>query len=127
MAVYGIENRHRALLGGARRFVWSKTSGPAHVMIKIELKLECPELVRGQRHDEYDGPRGRISRPRFSAVTLSVTCISDTTKVKEQKLTTESQEPVHKLMPSLLTPKQLTLFSWPTSAPTFSPRVISQT
>lgn len=30
-------------------------------------------------------------------------------------------------MPSLLTPKQLTLFSWPTSDPIFSPRVTSQT
>lgn len=27
------------------------------------------------------------------------------------KLTRESQDPVHKLMPSLLTPKQLTRFS----------------
>jgi hypothetical protein len=42
-------------------------------------------------------------------------------------LTTESQDPVHKLMPSLDTPRQLTRFSWPTSEPTFSPRVISQT
>lgn len=41
--------------------------------------------------------------------------------------TNESQEPVHKLMPSLLTPKQLTRFSWPTREPTFSPLVISQT
>ena len=30
-------------------------------------------------------------------------------------------------MPSLLTPKQLTRFSWPTRDPTFSPRVTSQT
>jgi hypothetical protein len=43
------------------------------------------------------------------------------------QLTKESQEPVHKLIPSLLTPKQLTRFSWPTSDPTFSPRVTSQT
>lgn len=42
-------------------------------------------------------------------------------------LTNESQEPVHRLMPSLLTPKQLTRFSWPTREPTFSPRVTSQT
>lgn len=41
--------------------------------------------------------------------------------------TSESHDPVHKLMPSLLTPKQLTRFSWPTSEPTFSPRVTSQT
>ena len=42
-------------------------------------------------------------------------------------LTNESHDPVHKLMPSLETPKQLTRFSWPTSEPTFSPRVMSQT
>lgn len=34
---------------------------------------------------------------------------------------------MHKLVPSLLTPKQLTRFSWPTRDPTFSPRVISHT
>lgn len=43
------------------------------------------------------------------------------------KLTRESQEPVHRLMPSLLTPKQLTRFSWPLSEPTLSPRSVSQT
>jgi hypothetical protein len=42
-------------------------------------------------------------------------------------LTNESHDPVHKLMPSFETPKQLTRFSWPTSEPTFSPRVTSQT
>lgn len=42
-------------------------------------------------------------------------------------LTNESHDPVHKLMPSLETPKQLTRFSWPTSEPTFSPRVTSHT
>jgi hypothetical protein len=41
--------------------------------------------------------------------------------------TSESHDPVHKLMPSLLTPRQLTRLSWPTSEPTFSPLVISQT
>lgn len=45
----------------------------------------------------------------------------------QRGLTNESQEPVHKLIPSLLTPKQLTRFSWPTREPTFSPRVTSQT
>jgi len=44
-----------------------------------------------------------------------------------QTLSKESHDPVHKLIPSLLTPKQLTRLSWPTSEPTFSPRVISQT
>ncbi len=42
-------------------------------------------------------------------------------------LTIESHEPVHRLIPSLLTPRQLTRFSWPTSEPTFSPRVTSHT
>lgn len=41
--------------------------------------------------------------------------------------TSESQEPVHKLIPSLLTPKQLTRFSCPLSEPTLSPRSVSQT
>ena len=41
--------------------------------------------------------------------------------------TSESQEPVHKLMPSLLTPRQLTLFSWPLNEPTFSPLNTSHT
>jgi hypothetical protein len=42
-------------------------------------------------------------------------------------LTKESQEPVHKLMPSLLTPRQLTRFSCPLKEPTLSPRRTSQT
>jgi hypothetical protein len=42
-------------------------------------------------------------------------------------LTRESQDPVHKLMPSLLTPRQLTRFSWPLKEPTLSPRRTSQT
>jgi hypothetical protein len=42
-------------------------------------------------------------------------------------LTKASQDPVHKLIPSFDTPKQLTRFSWPTREPTFSPRVTSQT
>jgi hypothetical protein len=43
------------------------------------------------------------------------------------KLTRESQDPVHRLMPSLLTPRQLTRFSWPFNDPTFSPRSVSHT
>lgn len=43
------------------------------------------------------------------------------------RLTRESQDPVHILMPSLLTPRQLTRFSWPLSEPTFSPRRTSHT
>lgn len=42
-------------------------------------------------------------------------------------LTKESHDPVHKLMPSSLTPKQLTLFSCPLKEPTLSPRRVSQT
>lgn len=42
-------------------------------------------------------------------------------------LTVESQEPVHRLMASLLTPKQLTRFSWPCKEPTRSPRRTSHT
>jgi hypothetical protein len=42
-------------------------------------------------------------------------------------LTKESHDPVHKLIPSLLTPKQLTRFSWPFNEPTLSPRRVSQT
>lgn len=42
-------------------------------------------------------------------------------------LTRESQDPVHKLIPSLLTPKQLTRLSCPTNDPTFSARVTSHT
>ena len=34
---------------------------------------------------------------------------------------------MHKLIPSLDTPRQLTRFSWPWREPTFSPRVMSHT
>jgi hypothetical protein len=64
--------------------------------------LSCREL-KSQPYWAYMGERTRIA------------------------LTNESHDPVHKLMPSLETPKQLTRFSWPTSEPTFSPRVMSQT
>lgn len=47
--------------------------------------------------------------------------------IKRMIRTTESQEPVQRLMPSLETPRQLTRFSWPTREPTFSPRVTSHT
>ena len=43
------------------------------------------------------------------------------------RLTVESQDPVHRLIPSLLTPRQLTRFSWPFRFPTRSPRNTSQT
>lgn len=46
---------------------------------------------------------------------------------REGRPTSESQEPVHKLMPSLLTPRQLTRFSWPLNEPTFSPLNTSHT
>lgn len=46
---------------------------------------------------------------------------------KNDMLTRESQEPVHRLMPSLLTPRQLTRFSWPLREPTLSPRRTSHT
>ena len=39
----------------------------------------------------------------------------------------ESQEPVHKLNASWLTPRQLTRLSWPCSVPTRSPRKTSHT
>lgn len=38
-----------------------------------------------------------------------------------------SQLPVHSAMPSELTPKQLTRFSWPVKTPTRSPLSVSQT
>lgn len=44
-----------------------------------------------------------------------------------QTLRRESQDPVHRLMPSLLTPRQLTRFSWPLKEPTLSPRRTSHT
>lgn len=48
-------------------------------------------------------------------------------ETKKKKHTKESQDPVHRLMPSLLTPRQLTRFSWPLSEPTLSPRSTSHT
>jgi hypothetical protein len=44
-----------------------------------------------------------------------------------EKRTKESQDPVQRLMPSLLTPRQLTRFSWPLNDPTLSPRRTSHT
>jgi len=44
-----------------------------------------------------------------------------------QILSRESHDPVHRLIPSLLTPRQLTRFSCPLSDPTLSPRSVSQT
>lgn len=65
--------------------------------------------------------------PDFELKVESKLVIIATIQTQQIRLTNESQDPVHKLMPSLLTPRQLTRLSWPTSDPTFSPLVISQT
>ena len=48
-------------------------------------------------------------------------------KLEMKILTVESQDPVQRLIASLLTPRQLTRFSWPFRLPTRSPRRTSQT
>ena len=50
-----------------------------------------------------------------------------TDEIEERRFTVASQDPVHKLMASLLTPKQLTRFSCPFKFPTRSPLNTSQT
>jgi len=77
---------------------------------------------------------GTIPHPAF----LSVICASVTAKLSRrphkyganyqaQILRVESHDPVHKLIPSLLTPRQLTRLSCPVRVPTRSPRSTSQT
>lgn len=56
-----------------------------------------------------------------------VSCVLFLLVYQAQTLRRESQDPVHRLMPSLLTPRQLTRFSWPLNEPTLSPRRTSHT
>jgi len=47
--------------------------------------------------------------------------------IERQTLSVLSQLPVQSAIPSMLTPKQLTRFSWPVKTPTRSPLSVSQT
>lgn len=72
-----------------------------------------------QNHDQIcTGGRGSVSRT-FEARPDRGT--------RRRTLSMLSQDPVHKAMPSALTPRQLTRFSCPASTPTRSPLSVSQT
>lgn len=66
-----------------------------------------------------------VTMPR--SLTIQTIVISSCRAAALVELTVASQDPVHKLIPSLLTPKQLTRFLWPLRLPTLSPRRTSQT
>lgn len=72
------------------------------------LRLPGPDL---ELQDE--------KRPRLAGETLP--------RIERRRRTKESQDPVHRLIPSLLTPRQLTRLSWPLSEPILSPRRTSHT
>jgi hypothetical protein len=70
---------------------------------------------------------GDLHSPDLELQDQRVSLLCADSRVLKGELTNESHDPVHKLIPSLLTPRQLTRLSWPTKDPTFSPRVTSQT